>query len=179
MRRSRSASASAGRGGDTMSSKATLSDLLRDTHLGPDSAAHLARAVINMGVRYPSVFTNAALAVVPANGAETVILTTPPLTLPLDGAAVFLGWFYTPTTGLGTTAAGVRIRRGTLVTSPLINGGNAYPATANSGLLLAGWFVDTPGSVAGVQYSLTVTGTGTTGVWSNAGADAILLAFAL
>lgn len=131
-----------------------------------------------MGVRFPSVFTTTLLGTVPSNGAETIILTTPPLNLPLDGAQVFLGWYLTPTAGAGSTGAVVTIRRGALLTSPVVlPGPTGTVVTAGAGATLAGWWVDTPGIVGGQQYTLTVSGAGTTGAWTmNQGC---LLAFVL
>lgn len=161
-----------------MRSKRTLSDWLRDTHLGPSAAAHLARAVPKMGVRYPSVQTNTFIGPLPANANETVVLTTPPLTLPLDGATVLLLWMGSITAGTGTTSMFYRIRRGTTTGGVLVNVGQWVTTTVAANLLcMSGWYFDTPGGVAGQQYSLTVAQIAASGagIWS----DGALLAFAL
>lgn len=161
-----------------MSRKRTLSDLLRDTGLGPSSPAHLARAVAKMGVRYPSVFSNTFIGPLPAGAAETVVLTTPPLTLPLDGAAVFIIWCANILTGATTTFLNFNIRRGTTTAGTVIHLQSfAVPVTAGSKAQGAGCYFDTPGAVAGQQYTLTVSQQAATaaGTWE----DGALLAFAL
>jgi len=117
-----------------------------------------------MGVRFPSVFTTTSLGVLAANGAETIIATTPPLTLPLDFASVFLHWWFAGSSGNGTTGLSVAIRRGVTLAGTLITAAAAVLVTANNIVNVAGCFVDTPGAVAGQQYTLTLTGTATTGV---------------
>ena len=131
-----------------------------------------------MGVRFPSVASNTFIGPLPASVAETIVLTTPPLTLPLDFSQVFLFWFANMTAGTGTNTLSFRIRRGTTLTGALLG---APPwsiaiAAGNAGFH-SGCYIDTPGAVAGQQYSLTVVQTTATaaGTW----ADGNLVAFAL
>ena len=155
----------------------TLSDLLRESHVAPALVDRLALPLF-MGARFPSAFTTNALTNVPASGAETVILTTSPLTLPFDGTIVFLVWYCSQTIGTGTTAGTVRIRRGTAASAPAVTP-VAVPLTVVAGNLFAfsGVNVDVIPGPTQPQYSLTLTGTGTTGAWTNQ--DQALLAFAL
>ena len=117
-----------------------------------------------MGVRFPSAVTTVSVGIYGATGAEALVLTTPPLTLPLDFAQVFLFWWVAFNCGTGTTAVNTRIRRGPLITSQAFDPGLANAAvTANTIVSLCGCFLDTPGAVTGQQYSITLAGTGTTG----------------
>lgn len=161
-----------------MSRKRTLSDLLRDTGLGESAGAHLARAVAKMGVRYPSVFTSTFVGPLPAGAAETVILTSPPLTLPLDGAVVFILYWFNIIPGTSTTFFTGNIRRGTTAGSPAVTTSPAItPTVAGTQASLSCIFFDSPGAVAGVQYSGTVSQIAATGAGTfQLGA---LLAFAL
>src|SRR5258708_3089060 len=117
-----------------------------------------------MGVRFPSVSTTTILGTLPANGAETIIATTPPLNLPLDFAQVILLWYFLGNSGASTTALNFILRRGTTVAGTLINVISGALVTAASGVRFSGCYVDTPGAVAGQQYSLSESGVGTTGV---------------
>ena len=130
-----------------------------------------------MGARFPSVFSNTILANVPATGAETIVLTTPALTLPFDGAAVFLIWSYAAAMGTGTTAATPKLYRGTSLTAPLLLTGPPNTVVAGNTVSLPFVFVDVNPGPAAPQYSLSFLGSNTTGAWG-AGSGA-LLAFAL
>jgi hypothetical protein len=131
-----------------------------------------------MGVRFPSVQTNTFVGPLPASAVETVVLTTPPLTLPLDGAVVILLWMAMIAGGATTTDLDFRLRRGTTSAGVQV-GATSWNLTAvvGSGRALGGWYFDTPGAVAGIQYSLTVAQVGATGAGTFN--DGALLAFAL
>ncbi|SRR6266446_3389256 len=130
-----------------------------------------------MGVRFPGGGTTANLGNYPASGAETIIFTTPPVSISIDFAPVFILWYYSLAVGAGTTSILVRIRRGAALTSLLINNAGVQAVTAATNTITAGLWVDTPGAVAAVQYSLSVSGTGTTG--AAAFIDGGMLAFSL
>jgi hypothetical protein len=142
----------------------TLADILREVNVAPQMQDTLARIAYNMGVRWPSVGTTASVGALASNGAESLIMTTPPLNLTLDFAQVLLLWWFTGNSGNSTTALNPKIRRGAALTSALVNVGNAIAVTAASQVSLSGCYIDTPGAVAAQQYSLTLTGTATTGV---------------
>ena len=132
-----------------------------------------------MGVRFPSVFVSGANAVSIPTTVETVVATLPPLTLPLDGAVVFLLGVCSWTVGTAATSAAVRIRRGTTTAGVLVgsNGTDTNPVTAGVNAQFTVAVFDQPGAVGPVQYVLTVvqfaaTGNGAT-QWSQ------LMAFAL
>lgn len=64
---------------------------------------------------------------------ETVIISAPSLVLPADAVqAVILAWVQL-TTGAATTTVTPRIRRGTLITSPLVGEANAENIKAAAG----------------------------------------------
>jgi hypothetical protein len=90
-----------------------------------------------MGVRFPSISTTTVIANLPASGVETVICTTPPLTLPLDGAVVFLFWWWSGNVGAGTTGLSAIIRRGTTTAGALVTTGSSVLVTAASVASLA------------------------------------------
>lgn len=131
-----------------------------------------------MGVRFPSIATTFFVGPLPASAVETVILTTPPLNISLDFAQIIICWACNITAGTGTTGLTFRVRRGTTTGGPSVTA-TAWPLTLAAGNtgIGSGCYVDTPGAVAGQQYSLTVIQTGATvaGVYN----DGCLLAFAL
>src|SRR5260370_42368581 len=130
-----------------------------------------------MGVRFPSVATTTSVGVLPATGAETVVATTPPRNIPLDLAQVLLFWWFVGNTGAGTVGLVASIRRGAAVSGTLVVAAQQVLVTAASSAELTGCFIDTPGAVAGQQYSLTLVGTRTTGAGTTA--TCALIPFAL
>jgi hypothetical protein len=130
-----------------------------------------------MGVRFPSAITNVQVGIYGAAGTEVVVLTTPPLTLPLDFAQVFLIWYVVFNCGTGTTGVQKRLRRGPALLSTAFDAGGIVAVTANTIVSLSGCLFDTPGAAAGQQYSLTLAGTATTGAAGYI--DGCLMAFCL
>lgn len=131
-----------------------------------------------MGVRFPSVFAINGGAANVAINAETAIAFTPPLTLPLDGATVFIFWYMTHTIGTAATSTQYQIRRGVGTSGAAVNAsGIAFPATAGQKVFHSGCYFDTPGAVTGIQYSLTCFDPGSTGL--GAVQDSVMLVFAL
>lgn len=110
-----------------------------------------------MGVRMASVFSTTFIGPLPANANETLVFTTGPLGLAVDNAAVLLFWTCSITAGTSTTGLAYRLRRGNLVTSPLVNVSSFLNTTAAGNTqVTSGVYADQPGVAAGVQYSLTV-----------------------
>jgi hypothetical protein len=143
----------------------TLADILRDTHVAPQMQDTLARIVKNLGGgRPPIVFSTTILANV-NNAVETQVGVTPPISPGIDSAVILVlfmwGTFAVGTTG---TQAIMRVRQGNGVAGAVVNintnetviAGNTYSNTA--------FVVDTPGAVAGLQYSGTVSVTAATAV---------------
>jgi len=155
-----------------------VSDILTGEVLERRSFEHIGKIAKAMGVRLFSVFTTTFVGPLPANATETVVLTTPAIQLAVDNAAVILVWMATVLLGTGTTSLGWRLRRGTTTAGTFI-GAAAWldAATAATSNVTAGMYVDTPGVVAGQQYSLTIvqTGASASGTWS----DGCLLAMVL
>lgn len=130
-----------------------------------------------MGVRYPSVQSNTLVNASVGINTETVVVTSPPLNIPLDFATVFLVWFMLHTVGTTAVTTQYRLRRGTAITGALINVSQAITAVAGNIILGSGCYFDVPGAVAGQQYSLTCIDPAST--VAGAIQDACLLAFAL
>ena len=131
-----------------------------------------------MGVRFPTVSTTTFIGPLPANANETIVLTTPGLTLPLDNAQVILLWRAVLVSGVGTNAFIWRIRRGTSLTGALVMASSDVMAVgSNATQSSSGFYVDTPGAVGGQQYTLTISENGATaaGTWN----DGCLMAFVL
>jgi len=99
----------------------------------------------------------------PTGSAETVVVTTPPLNLPLDFATVFVFWYVAALTGINTLTQTLRLRRGSLVTGALVNVSQNWTIAASVNSIFPGMYIDTPGAVAGLQYSVTYQGNGATG----------------
>src|SRR5260370_476285 len=130
-----------------------------------------------MGVRFPSVQSNTSFAL-PASAVETVIVTTPPLNISLDFGVVYLLWFLAIQAGTGVVQLSLRIRRGTTVAGPVVNTTfSTHTLAAANFANLSGAYFDTPGAVAGQQYSLTCVQTGATA--ASVIADIAMIAFAL
>jgi hypothetical protein len=109
-----------------------------------------------MGVRLFSAFTNAVLAS-PAAAAETAIATTPPINLALDNAQILLFWYLAITIGTNGTSLKVFIRRGSGTAGNFINQSFLATVVAANLVVLSGHYADSPGVVAGQQYTLTAT----------------------
>jgi len=107
-----------------------------------------------MGVRNASVFTNTVIGSPPL-AAETIIATTGPLGLFADNAQVLLFAFIEMTIGTAGTNLTLRLRRGPLVTSPLVNVGTNTSVAATNSTRFAIVYADFPGVAAGLQYTLT------------------------
>ncbi len=111
-----------------------------------------------MGVKNASVFSNTIVNASIATTVETIVVTTPPINQPLDGALVLLfATVYVNPIGAAASTILIRFRRGPLVTSPLVNVG-VLGTTVTAGGIVApsAAYFDAPGAVAGQQYSLTV-----------------------
>lgn len=131
-----------------------------------------------MGVRFPSIASTTFVGPLPASGAETVILTSPPLTLPLDFSQVIILWGCSILAGTGTTQFLFQLRRGTTAAGALLNPQSwGVQITAGNPDSCSGVYVDTPGAVTGQQYSLTAIQTGATAAGTFR--DGSIVAFAL
>jgi len=108
-----------------------------------------------MGVRFPGAGNITLVNTVVVTTAETVVLTSSPLNLALDFEQVLILWMLEFTMGTGGTLYQVRIRRGAALTSTLISTVLGEQVTAANSYLRSGCYVDTPGAIAGQQYSIT------------------------
>jgi hypothetical protein len=109
-----------------------------------------------MGVRLYSVVSNVVLGS-PAAAAETAIATTPGINLALDNAQILLFWYLAITIGTNGTSLKIFIKRGSGTAGNFIN--QSFLATVAAGNLVvsSGHYADSPGVVAGQQYTLTAT----------------------
>jgi hypothetical protein len=130
-----------------------------------------------MGVRFPGVGVPGIVSnSVPASGAETIVTFSTPLNLALDFEQILIIWMVAITAGASVTALITRIRRGVVLTGALLTTVSQTVTAANL-VALNGCYADTPGAVAGIQYSVTVSATGATG--ASAVADCAILVLAL
>jgi hypothetical protein len=138
----------------------TLSDILREVNVAPQMQDTLARIVKNLGGgRMPTVFTTVANNI--SNAAESVVSITPALNPGSDAALVLvIGMWPTAAIGATGTVAITRIRQGTTVAGAQV--GTSYSNTVVAANLYSGFAMamDTPGAVAGMQYSMTAQITG-------------------
>lgn len=130
-----------------------------------------------MGVRFPSAGVANTLGGGLTLAAETAFITTPLLTLPLDGAQVVIVWYCVITAGTGTTAIAIRLRRGLTIAGPLLNLGTPITIAAGSAGVFSGLWIDSPGAAAGLQYTLSGQQTG--GTANGVVGDIAFYAFAL
>lgn len=114
-----------------------------------------------------------------ATTAETVILTSDPIALPFDAVqALILAWAQL-TTGTATTTVTPRIRRGTLITDPLVGEANAENVKAAAGstepfLIMV---AEDLTRLDRVQYSLTLQQAAATGDGTVLQASILVLLF--
>jgi hypothetical protein len=109
-----------------------------------------------MGARFPSVFTSTT-GVATGSGGEVVAATTPPLTLPYDGASVFIAWQLVIPHGAAAITPAFNVRRGATVASTLVLGTATLTAPANNAVVLySGTVVDTNPGASQPQYSIAI-----------------------
>jgi hypothetical protein len=131
-----------------------------------------------MGVRFPTVATTTFVGPLPANANETVILTTPPINEPIDNAQIILMWMFASTTGASVNGLFYRIRRGTTTAGVSIGAAQwVFTVGAAVATMQSGLYVDSPGVVAGQQYSLTISQNAATGAGTFT--DGVLIAMVL
>lgn len=155
-----------------------VSDILSGRVLEREGYEHAGAIARAMGVRFPSVISNTFVGPLPAGAGETVVLTTPPISEPIDGAQVILLWQASITAGASVTSHVFHLRRGTTATDTGVGAGPwTDQIAAAAGRTSSGFYFDFPGVVAGQQYSLTVIQTAATG--AGTWLDGALLAMVL
>lgn len=105
-----------------------------------------------------STVVNAA----PVTTAETIVWQSNQATPRFDGDQWTIEGVIDFTTGAGTTAVTLRLRRGTLLTSPVVGTAELDTVSAAVNQPVPFQFVDSPGAVAGQVYSLTFQATAAT-----------------
>ncbi len=112
-------------------------------------------------------------------GAEVVLMTTPPFELPIDAPSVYLLARLIMTVGVGGTSITLRFRRGTTIGATQVDvTAEAVTVVAGNVVAIIHIAVDTPGIVAGVQYSLTGIAFGGVAAWTTF-QDSTILAMVL
>lgn len=110
-----------------------------------------------MGVRFPSVSSTTLVNTALVNAAETIMLTSPPLNLAVDFEQILIFWsICLNVVGASTTLAQVKIRRGTTAGGTQVNVNATTLATPANQFFMSGCYIDTPGAVAGQQYTVTL-----------------------
>lgn len=108
-----------------------------------------------MGVRFPGAGNITLVTTTLVTTAETIVLTSQPLNLALDFEQVLILFMADILAGTNTTAITLRIRRGASLTGALVSTTLGGAATAGTSAMWSGCYVDSPGAIAGQQYSLT------------------------
>jgi hypothetical protein len=108
-----------------------------------------------LGVRLPSVSSITLLTAVLTSATETAFVTSPGLNLSLDNALVQIYWMVQLNTGAGTTQIQIKLRRGIDITGLQVGANWNNVVTASTNRQLSGCYIDTPGIVAGQQYTVT------------------------
>lgn len=137
-----------------------VSDILTGAVLERRSYEHIGKIARAMGVRLATVSSTTFIGPLPANATETLVFTTGPIGLAEDNAAVILLWTAAILAGTSVTSHVWRVRRGPLVTSPVVNAQpwqNAAIAAAQT--VSSGVYVDNAAGVSAPQYSLTIVQT--------------------
>lgn len=116
-----------------------------------------------MGLHTPSTAVNWTQNVIATTTAETILFTSNPVNPPFDNSQLIITWNLIIVMSAGTTSVIIRLRRGLLITSPLVNQGAAQTQAASATQALAGSYSDLPGITAGVQYVLTMQNAGSSG----------------
>ena len=101
-----------------------------------------------------------ATAVTDGGATETVVLTSAGVSTPGPNATVELHGVVNITTGTGGTAVVVNVRRGATASGTEVGTATTDTSTAGDKYTIPFSIEDTPGDVAGLVYSVTVTETG-------------------
>jgi hypothetical protein len=110
-----------------------------------------------MGSRLNSQFSTTIVGAFAGFPAEVVAVTSPPLTLAYDNQVVLIFWYVKYTTGVTGPVLSYNIRRGTLITSPLVNASGAGATeVASVNIARSGCMVDAVSIPGTPQYSLTM-----------------------
>lgn len=111
----------------------------------------------------PSEITvSTATAVTDGGAVETVIVSSKPVYTPGPGATVSLFGVVNITTGTAGTAVVVTLRRGSTTAGAVVGTATTDTTTAADHYTIPFEFVDEPGDVADLVYSVTVTETAAT-----------------
>lgn len=109
-----------------------------------------------MGVRFPSQGSTAIVTTPVVGPSEQIVCTTGPISQSIDGQLFLILWEVVFTPNATGPVLAYNIRRGTTVAGTRINIGGSVTEVATVGIARSGWYIDAPGVVAQVQYSLSI-----------------------
>ncbi len=115
-----------------------------------------------MGVRFPGSGNNTIVNASIVTNAATIVAVSNLLNLAIDFQQVLILWMLAITWGASTTAAALRLRRGSTTAGTLLNVAPSLTVVAAQIVQYSGTYVDTPGAVANQQYAIEVQTTGAT-----------------
>jgi hypothetical protein len=130
-----------------------------------------------MGVRFPGFGNNTIVTAVLGTNVETIAATSTLLNISIDFSQVMILWYVMFTPGVSSTGTTMRLRRGTAITGTQLNVNGVFPVTAGNVTISSGCYIDTPGAVAGQQYSVSLLTQAATA--NGTITDACIIAFAL
>lgn len=107
-----------------------------------------------------TTFNQMVTGVAIVNAVETTALTTAPVSSSLDGDSICIEGNLNMLTGATTTAVVIRCRRGVGTAGALVGVAETFTIGAAANFTNSFQFVDSPGSVAGQQYTVTAQQTG-------------------
>jgi len=113
-----------------------------------------------MGVHFPSLASKTIQNAGVGNSAEVIVFSSPALNISLDNQIVLVFWEVVCTLGAAQTTFAINLRRGTSASGTLVNVGSSRTTVASTTVDFAGVYFDTPGVVAGQQYSIGVNANG-------------------
>lgn len=108
-----------------------------------------------MGVRFPSAFSTVALSSFISFPSEQLAVTSPPISQAIDGQVFLILWMMGFTSGVTGPLIQYIIRRGATLTGAIVYISPSIQEAGSASFVRSGMFIDSPGIVANVQYSLT------------------------
>ncbi len=108
-----------------------------------------------MAYRLPTTIST-VISNVTGSGGESVISTTGFIIPVADSGAILVFWRCAFQAVAAILTAAINIRRGSAVTSALLYGTGSVTSSTATTWRQSGAFIDTPGAVGPVQYSLTI-----------------------
>lgn len=130
-----------------------------------------------MGVRFPGSGSKTLVTGSLTGPGQFVIVTSPLLSQSLAGQLVLIQWFFVFTASGTAPIIAYELRRGALATDTLVNVSRSCTEVAGVDICRSGCYVDAPGDIGNVQYSLVANIT--SGGAASTARDAAIIALAL